>query len=82
MLNHRKTKFTGDKYRSLDKLTNYEDEAFENMNAYFNRLKNAFLDLTRSKLNLSSGDFEKLVAKCEFISKTCGMKRVDLTMVF
>ena len=58
MLNHRKKPFSGDKYRSLERI----DDGFEEMTDYFNRLRNAFLDISRGKLNFSSADFEKAIS--------------------
>ena len=71
-----------DRFNNMQRVFPSEDSDDQMMFESIREIRYFFLDISKGKPTLSSSDFEQRMLKSLFIVKSCGFKRVDLTLTF
>lgn len=71
-----------DEWRSLTQILPFEDKNHQNLYETFQDLRHMFLNLSKGQLFLTVHEYERRLHSNSYISKHCGMGRIDLHLVF
>jgi len=60
----------------------FEEKSYDFVYSFVRKLRWLFLKLSAGKMTLTTNEFQKYMLSLEYITKTCGLQRIDLHILF